>query len=664
MIPSIQLRRFSPRTLIAVGYDLTVATTAWVLGFVTRYNFQMPPEARDILLQTLPVVIAIELACFLKLGLYRGIWRYASMHDMKRIFTAVGIAALLVPSALLLWRHGLGVPRVLYVINPVLLIVFMGGGRIVYRWWKEHRQFRGVRGMGRPVLLLGAGDAARRLVGEMERSASWSVVGLLDDDARKVGRDIAGVPVVGTWEELSDVAERMGCRHAILATPRADNAVRRRAFDLCEQGGVTLLVIPDFDDMIVGDRWVSEIRHVELDDLLGRDPVSFDSAILTEQLRGRVVLVTGAGGSIGSELCRQIARLGPRRLIVLDQNEFALYSTIEDFSRVQPGLDVLPIIGDVRDRRRVFEVFRNYAPEVVFHAAAYKHVPMLETFNAWEGVRNNALGTRNVAEAAASYGVGRFVFVSTDKAVNPTNTMGATKRLAELILQRCHLVTKLPVVIVRFGNVLGSSGSVIPKFKEQIARGGPVTVTHPDMTRYFMSIPEATRLVLQAGSIGQGGEIFVLDMGEPVRIVDLARDMIRLSGLTEAQIPIEFTGIRPGEKLYEELLADDETTLVTRHPKLRISRSIDPPSAQWYDEVCRWLDNPDRLSDEAVRGWLKRFVPEYSPAPGLAVLAPPAGPQQPDAAPPAGPVRAAGGTGFGRLSLVVPPADEDGRADR
>jgi FlaA1/EpsC-like NDP-sugar epimerase len=616
----MNLRRFDPRSLVAIGFDALAVCAAWTIGFVGRWGLSMPPEAFEVLLASLVIVLVIELGCFMKFGLYRGIWRYASMHDMKRIVSAVGLSALLVPVVLLLWRHGLGVPRVLYLLNPVLLVLFMGGGRIVYRWWKEHRQFRRVRGRGKPVLLLGVGDAARRLAQDLERSPRWQVVGLLDEDRRKVGRDVAGVRVLGIWSDLDEIAERTGCRHAILAASGEESpGIRRRAFELCEKAGVTLLVLPGLDQLVDGTSRLTDIRHIELDDLLGREPVSFDDTGLTEQLRGRTVVVTGAAGSIGGELCRQIARFGPKRLILFDQNEFGLYQAIETLSRTHPRLDALPVIGDVCDRGRLAEVFRRFGPEVVFHAAAYKHVPMLEGVNAWEGVRNNALGTRNVAEVAAASQVAKLVYISTDKAVNPTNAMGASKRLGELLLQWQCARSGLPVVMVRFGNVLGSSGSVIPKFREQIARGGPVTVTHAEMTRYFMSIPEAARLVLQAGTVGKGGEIFVLDMGEPVRIVDLARDMIRLSGFTEEEMPIEFSGVRPGEKLYEELLADDETTLPTPHQKLRISRPVEPPDDAWYARACRLLDRTVPMSDELVRGWLKHFVPEYSPSGDLTV---------------------------------------------
>lgn len=624
------------RRLIAIGYDATVACLAWTIAFIVRYNVALEPEPRSVLLGTLPVVLGIQVGCFVWFGLYRGIWRYASMHDMKRIVMAVGTSALLVPFALLLWRHGIGVPRVLYFVNPLMLVLFMGGGRIVYRWWKEHRQFRSVRRQGKPVLLVGAGDGSRQLLAALERSPAWQVVGLLDDNPRRVGRDIAGFPVLGTWDDLPDVAQRTACRHALLATADGDAAARRRVFGLCEQAGIHLLVAPDVGSLIRTSGKAPEIRQFELDDLLGREPVQLDTDGLSHQLGDRVVLVTGAGGSIGSELCRQIARFSPRELVLVESNEYALYRIHELLQRLYPELSLSPVIADVKDRRRVTGVFDRFRPAIVFHAAAYKHVPLLEEGNAWEAVRNNVVGTLVVASASARVGVDKFVLVSTDKAVNPTNVMGATKRLAELMLQDLRIRVGLPAVIVRFGNVLGSSGSAIPKFREQIARGGPVTVTHPEVTRYFMSIPEATQLVLQAGLMGRDGEIFVLDMGQPIRIVDLARDMIRLSGFDEQDISIEFTGLRPGEKLFEELLAGDETTLATYHPKIRIARSTEPPDASWQEQVSLWLDSESPQRDAAVRGWLRRFVPEYAPPVSLDVDEPAERLVRPSATPAAG----------------------------
>jgi FlaA1/EpsC-like NDP-sugar epimerase len=385
--------------------------------------------------------------------------------------------------------------------------------------------------------------------------------------------------------------------------------------DLCSRAGVPAMTVPSYEDLMSGRVSYSQVRPVELDDLLGRDPVALDSAGLREWLRGKTAMVTGAGGSIGTELCRQLARFDPAKLVLFEANELALYQIEQEFQTRMPGVPVACVIGDVKDAARLEQTLRSHRPAVLFHAAAYKHVPLMEETNAWEAIRNNALGTWRVAQGAIANGVEKLVLVSTDKAVNPTNVMGASKRLAELLCQSLS-AERTRIVMVRFGNVLGSTGSVIPKFKEQIERGGPVTVTHPDITRYFMSIPEAAQLVLQAGLMGQGGEIFVLDMGEPVKIVDLARDMIRLSGFRDDGIQIAFTGLRRGEKLYEELLADNEHTLATRHPKVRATRALSPPDASWVREALAWLEAPQALEDDAVRAKLASLVPEYRPQNG------------------------------------------------
>jgi FlaA1/EpsC-like NDP-sugar epimerase len=606
--------RLSARTVSAVLYDVVVALVVWAGGVALRYEFADSAELRPLLLGTTPLVLAVQLACFAYCGLYRGFWRYASLHDVKQIAKAVGLAALLVPTALVLARHAQGVPRTLFVVGPLLQLLLMAAGRIGYRWWKEHRPDGVLQWEGQPLLILGAGERALMLLESLARSPSWRSVGLLDDDDAKVGRNLAGTPVLGTWAELAEIAERTGAKHAILAVNAEDHGVRRRAFQLCEQAHVKLLVAPELDDVMSGRVQVSRVRQVELDDLLGRDPVRLDEQGLRHWIEGRTVMVTGAGGSIGSELCRQIARFGPGRLVLFDHDEYAMYRISEQFREERPGTPVVTVIGDVKDADRLRVAFGRHRPVIVFHAAAYKHVPLMETDNASQAVANNCVGSLRVAEACLAWDVDRLVFVSTDKAVNPTNVMGATKRLAEMLLQHLAARERLPVVMVRFGNVLGSTGSVVPKFHEQIARGGPVTVTHPDMQRYFMSVQEAAQLVLQAGLIGRPGEVFVLDMGEPVRIADLARDMIRLSGASEDIVKIVFTGLRPGEKLFEELLADDETTLSTPHPKLRIQRPVAPPGPGWNRLVRLWLDGARQGEDDAIREGLQRFVPEYRPA--------------------------------------------------
>ena len=649
----MRLFNVNPRTFIAIGHDIVVAALVWTFTFSLRWNFELDRSTQIILFQTLPAVLAVQVGCFVYFGLYRGIWRYASIHDMRLIAMSVGTSALIIPILLLLWRNGLGVPRSLYFLNPLLLILFMCAGRLLYRWWKEKAM--GAKGVEpQPVILLGAGNAALSLIDELNRNPYWYVIGVLDDNPNKVGRQMGGVRILGHWEQLEQIARDSNCKHAVLAVGATNHATRRRVFELCERAHIKLLVIPDVQELMSGQVKVSQIRYVDVDDLLGRDPVSLDTGGLRQMLEGKSVLVTGGGGSIGSELCRQIARFKPGQIIIYELSEFALYRVTEDLKRAFPEQRLVPIVGDIKDAARLQEIFERHRPTIVYHAAAYKHVPILEENNAWQAVRNNAWGTRVLADVASRFDIERFVYISSDKAVNPTNVMGATKRLAEMILQYQHSMATLPMVLVRFGNVLGSSGSVIPKFREQIANGGPITVTHPDITRYFMSIPEATQLVLQAGLMGRGGETFVLDMGQPIRIVDLARTMVRLSGYTEADIPIAFTGLRPGEKLFEELLADNEKTLPTPHAKLRVSRPIDPPGTSWDISVKRWLESPGPVGDAEVRQMLTLWVPEYKPAPLYPPVATPGA--SPAALPPAAETQAAPDTGAAKAPSATTAA--------
>lgn len=610
---------FNPRTALAFAHDIVAAGVAWLLAYWLRFNFEIPGEFQASLLYTLVWVVPLKASLFWGFGLYRGIWRYASLPDLKRLAFAVIAGALLVPAFLIMFRIGVVVPRAVLVLDPVLLLFMMGGSRLAYRAWKEHRLYGVIHLERNPVLVLGGGDAADHLVREMSRSREWYVVGVLDDNPAKHGRQLQGIRIFGSLAEVGKWAGLLGAQHAILAMPSASHSARRRVVERCVEADIQVMTVPAFEDLMSGRLSVASIRSVELDDLLGRDPVVLDDAGLHGLLTGQVVMVTGAGGSIGSELCRQIAHFKPGRLVFYEQGEFSLYRMEQEFGERFPEVPIACVVGDVKNRARLDQVFNQYRPSVVFHAAAYKHVPLMEQDNAWEAVRNNVLGTYTVASAAQDHGVGKFVLISTDKAVNPANVMGASKRLAEMVCQGLQgslspsqeIVSGTSFVMVRFGNVLGSTGSVIPKFQEQIAKGGPVTVTHPEITRYFMSIPEAAQLVLQAGLMGSGGEIFVLDMGEPVKIVDLARDMIRLSGFGEGEIKIEFTGLRPGEKLYEELLADDEHTMPTHHPKLRIAKARQVDS-EWLKVLLAWLNESAVLEDRDVKLKLKHWVPEYT----------------------------------------------------
>jgi FlaA1/EpsC-like NDP-sugar epimerase len=461
-------------------------------------------------------------------------------------------------------------------------------------------------------VVLGAGEAARRLLAGIHQQG-WTVVALLDDDPSKHGARIAGVPVLGPLARMDDPALRGAATHLVVALPSLRGAAKRALLERAARTGLHVLTVPSAEELRTGLE-VSRVREIEPEDLLGREPVALDEAGLHSVLGGRTVLITGAGGSIGAELCRQVARQGPARLVLVELSEFNLYTIEQELTEQFPALELVRLVADVKDALQIGSVFQRWRPQVVFHAAAYKHVPLMEQGNAWAALRNNTLGTWRAAQAAAQAGAERFVLISTDKAVNPTNVMGATKRAAEMALRALaaqHSATRF--MAVRFGNVLGSSGSVIPKFKEQIARGGPVTVTHPEIIRYFMTIPEAARLVLQAAATGESGQVLVLDMGEPVRILDLARQLIRLAGHTEEEIGIEFSGLRPGEKLYEELLADNETTVPTAVPRLRVAHlAEDAQAAAEVQALLAWAELPQPQDDAAVKTWLARVVVESS----------------------------------------------------
>ncbi|HKB61648.1 MAG TPA: nucleoside-diphosphate sugar epimerase/dehydratase [Burkholderiales bacterium] len=604
------------RAALAFAHDVLASAVCWVLAFWLRLNLEIPEEFLPPLAAAVTASVPLHALIFWSLGLYRGSWRYASLPDLKRIALACLIGALAVPALLAFFRADINVPRSTFILAPLLLAAIMSGSRIAYRAWKERSLYGNIHLTGEPVLVIGAGDVTVNLLREMERSSQWRAIGILDDDPTWHGQVLLGVKVLGGISEVGRWAQQLDSRHAIISLPGSSAGVRRRAAELAGAAGLTVLTVPSYDDLLSGKVTVSQIRRIELEDLLGRDQVVLDDRGLHQLLTGRVVMVTGAGGSIGSELARQIAKFEPALLVLFDLNEYALYSIEQEFGTAKEKTVIAPIIGDVRNTDRVQRVLSRFKPVVIFHAAAYKHVPLMETDNAWEAAQNNVLGTLRLARAARDHGVEKFVLISTDKAVNPTNVMGATKRLSEQVCQSLQRSGGTRFLVVRFGNVLGSTGSVIPKFREQIARGGPLTVTHPEITRYFMSIPEAAQLVLQAGLMGRGGEIFVLEMGEPVRIVDLARDMIRLSGFSEEDINIQITGLRPGEKLYEELLSDRESTLPTPHPKLRIAKAGEAPGEIWLAEVEAWLSQPHSPNDDEVKRDLGGRVPEYRPAAG------------------------------------------------
>ena len=593
--------------------DAVLVAFTWLLAFAFRFSLlrnDAPTNLTQILWISTPLAAVVWVAALAGLGAYRTPWRHTSVPEFKRLASAMLVAALALAAVLLLLRLP-NFPRSIVLLHPLFAAAALLGLRLAARIWAEGRLTRATT-EGKPLLVLGTLDEAARALQSLRPSKGWQVVALISPNRGEVGRSVQGVRVAGSVDDLARVAQAQGASHALIASEPGSPA-RRELLLQASDARLALLTLPRADDWLQSGSHGNAPRQVELADLLGRAAVQLDVRGLSGLLAGQVALVTGAGGSIGSELCRQIARFGVRQLVCIDASEIAIYALEQEFKARFPELAVRYYTANVREPERLRDLFMRHRPAVVLHAAAYKHVPLMEDDNAIEALRTNVLGTLNAARAATACGAQRFVLISTDKAVNPTNVMGASKRLAELALQ-AHAAQHpgTHCCAVRFGNVLGSSGSVVPRFAAQIAVGGPVTVTHPDIVRYFMTIPEAAQLVLQAGLMGESGTIFVLDMGEPVKIVDLARLMIRLSNKTEDDIPIHFTGLRPGEKLYEELLADDETTLPTPHPKLRVAR-LAAQDAIDLDALQTWIASSGGDTPAQIKAALHALVPEYSP---------------------------------------------------
>ena len=631
------------RRVISLAVDALVIAACWNATYLFRLGFERWRSARpDYDAAVLLGVVAVYLVVFAWAGIPRGMWRFAGFGEVKRLTLACAAAGAV--CAVIVMQAGWSqVPRSVLALHPFITLIGLCMARVAYRMVYEHARARitGSDTEVRKAVVMGAGEAAKRLLAGIHHQG-WLVLGLLDDNPGKQGARINAVPVLGTLAETATVARRTGATHVIVALPGATARQRRHAIEVAGRTGLPVLTVPSATELQDDSVRIERVRMIEPEDLLGREPVELDEPAIGALIAGKTVLVTGAGGSIGSELCRQIARYGPTRLVLFEQSELALYQVDELLAQWRPELPRVRLLGDVKNPEQIGHACDTWRPQLVFHAAAYKHVPLMEDENAWLALRNNTLGTWYAASAAAHSGAERFVLISTDKAVNPTSVMGASKRAAELVLS--HLATEGHATVfaaVRFGNVLGSSGSVIPKFKQQIASGGPVTVTHPDITRYFMTIPEAARLVLQAAVLAETGRVYVLDMGEPMRIVDLARDLIRLSGHRAGEIPIVFSGLRPGEKLYEELLADADHTLASAHPGLRIAELGTLVDAAWAKRLRRWLESLDGATPAAAcRATLREFLPEYAPARRTGAAAADARPQAPPETPVATPAAA------------------------
>jgi FlaA1/EpsC-like NDP-sugar epimerase len=628
----MKLKLLHNNIFVILVLDAALLAIAWYCSFLVRFDFDIPVEFFKVFRRVLPLVIIAKIISFYLFDLYRGMWRYTSINDLLNIIRSTTVASLCIICVILIVTRFHNVPRSVFAIDWCLTILVISGYRLGIRilfdsFREDQSLYNAIRTLlfsikrnhpeSKNLLIIGAGDGGEKIYREIRDNAGlrYNVVGFLDDDHSKMGMKIHGIPVLGSVDDLEKIARSCKADEVLIAIPSAGSQQMRSIVEHCKGCGVVFKTIPGMGELINGRVTVNAIRDVAYRDLLGREMVQLDEVRISDYLAGKNVLITGAGGSIGSELCRQICRFRPKSIVLYERAESPLYELDLELKRNFPDTEILPLLADVRDRRQVEKAFETSKPHAVFHAAAYKHVPMLE-LQPWKAIKNNIQGTRNLVDYADRFQVERFVFVSTDKAVRPVNIMGATKRVAEMFVQGqngCNL-SDTKFMIVRFGNVVGSIGSVVPLFKKQIERGGPVTVTHPEVTRYFMTIPEACQLILQSGAMGEGGEIFLLDMGTPIKIDDMARDLIRFSGFEpEVDIKIEYIGLRPGEKLYEELRTTDEGIIPTRHEKIMVLMGTECNMDLLnggIDELARLAYEQDT---EKIREKLQEIVPEYRP---------------------------------------------------
>jgi len=604
------------RTWVVATLSVTLFAAAYGASYLLRFDFQVPHSYAALFLRTLAVAVVTKALLFWAFGLYSGWWRYVGMRDLIQIVKAATLSSLVFLGVAWIFASRTGIPRSIYVLDWISTIALTAGARAALRAYREVFRPPAQAGAAK-TLVVGAGDAGEMLLRELQRhpAAAGNVVGFVDDNPAKRGARIHGVPVLGTLDELPGLVGRLGVETVIIAAPSATGKAMRRIVDIVRSTGVRLQTLPSIQDLVDGKIEVSHVRDVEINDLLGRDPVQLDTDSIRAFVADKVILVTGAGGSIGSEIARTVSRFGPRRLLLLDRAENPLFYVMNELLERMPNVALVPIVADITDAQRIRSVFLEHRPAAVFHAAAHKHVGLMES-NPGEAVKNNVHGTRIVAEISSELGAETFVLISSDKAVKPASFMGASKRIAEHYVRGLGERSSTRFLTVRFGNVLGSAGSVVPIFKEQIRKGGPVTLTDPQMRRFFMTIPEASQLVLQAAAMGQKNEIFVLDMGEPVLLVDLAKDLIRLSNMTLGEdIEIVYVGARPGEKLFEELHEPDEELQATPHPKIRVSRGPTPGWESIVSGIQALLGVADARDLAALEAAIRGILPEFRAPP-------------------------------------------------
>ncbi|MBH9967900.1 polysaccharide biosynthesis protein [[Bacillus] enclensis] len=589
---------YTKRVSLLMLLDSIIVLTAIYIGYYILQTSMSKYTLMTLIISSIALLASHHLFAFIY-KLYQKAWEYASVGEMMAIIRAVTYSIITTGVVQLIVTKGGVYTRVLLV-TWMLHVILIGGSRFSWRMYRDY--YMKTKNEKKRALIIGAGSAGSMLVRQLMKShdTDLQAVGFIDDDPKKQKLQIYGVTVLGRTKDIPAIVEKYGIENIIIAIPSLRKGQLQEVYQECSKTNAKTQIMPMIEDIVSGKVSVNQFRDVQVEDLLGREPVELDIKSISEKLTGKTILVTGAGGSIGSEICRQVSKFKPKKLLLLGHGENSIYTIdMEIRNKYKEEFEIIPVIADIQDRNRIFEVMEVHTPDVVYHAAAHKHVPLME-YNPKEAVKNNVIGTKNVAEAADTFGVGTFVLVSSDKAVNPTNVMGSTKRIAEMVIQNLDKSSKTNFVAVRFGNVLGSRGSVIPLFKKQIQAGGPVTVTHPEMTRYFMTIPEASRLVMQAGALARGGEIFVLDMGEPVKIVDLAKNLIKLSGYSIDEIGIKYAGIRPGEKMFEELLGENEVHGEAIFPKIFIGKTVEFD----FSRVANLVEN----HGEFEQGYLTQYV--------------------------------------------------------
>ncbi len=624
--------RITRNLFIILTLDIVLLFCSIYLAYLVRFDFIIPGYSLVGLINIFPYLLLVKIICFFYFDLYKGMWRYTSLNDLINIVKASTFSTCFIIVLILYINRFEDISRSVFIIDWCLTIIFIIGLRVFTRLcfsrFTETIGFKDFKNIffqvlkiktehGKGVLIIGAGDCGQMICREFRANAAIQshVIGFLDDDKAKIGRKIHGVSVLGVIDDLEPIIDSTGAEQVIIAIPSAGSQRMRQIVDLCNKAEIDYKTVPDMGELIDGKIQISSIRNVEYKDLLGRKPVKLDKLEIGKYLGNRRVLVTGAAGSIGTGLCKQICMYSPEKLILFERAESPLYDLDLDLKKNFKNLSIIPVLGDINDENELKNTFEMFRPDIVFHAAAYKHVPMLEKYP-WKAIENNVFGTKNLVETADLYKCEKFVFVSTDKAVNPFNIMGASKRIAEMIVQNQNVIenSNTSFITVRFGNVIGSVGSVIPLFKKQIQEGGPVTVTHPEIIRFFMLIPEACQLILQAGAMGNGGEIFILEMGDPIKIDVMARDLIRFSGFEpDVDIKIEYTGLRPGEKLYEELMTHQENVIPTEHKKIMVLNSAKVDLGNLKNRFEKLRSAAQRRNAEDIKHLFKEIVPEYTP---------------------------------------------------